>query len=109
VRLLTHYPCTTMASAKDEAVHLEAGAPALDTNHLEHVKHDEHGYADSYTQKQNHSILDGSEAARQIEKRYRRRLDMIILPTVSLLYFFEYLDRGNVAVRDMRASTMARI
>lgn len=32
------------------------------------------------------------------EKRYLRKLNFIILPTISLLYFFEYLDRGNVAV-----------
>ena len=32
------------------------------------------------------------------QKRYLRKLDLIILPTISLLYFFEYLDRGNVAV-----------
>jgi hypothetical protein len=31
-------------------------------------------------------------------KRYKRKLDMIILPTITLLYFFEYLDRGNAAV-----------
>lgn len=33
------------------------------------------------------------------QKRYLRKLDLIILPTISALYFFEYLDRGNVAVR----------
>lgn len=31
------------------------------------------------------------------QKRYLRKLDGILLPAVSLLYFFEYLDRGNVA------------
>ncbi|KAE8383304.1 major facilitator superfamily domain-containing protein [Aspergillus bertholletiae] len=31
------------------------------------------------------------------QKRYLRKLDYIILPTISALYFFEYLDRGNIA------------
>lgn len=31
------------------------------------------------------------------QKRYLWKLDCILLPAVSLLYFFEYLDRGNVA------------
>ncbi|KAF2756434.1 MFS general substrate transporter [Pseudovirgaria hyperparasitica] len=30
-------------------------------------------------------------------KKYMRRLDRIILPAISILYFFEYLDRGNIA------------
>ena len=32
------------------------------------------------------------------QRRYLWRLDTIILPAISILYFFEYLDRGNVAV-----------
>ena len=55
-------------------------------------------YADQSIQKQRDQILDGTEYARKLERRYMRRLDMIILPTISSLYFFEYLDRGNVAV-----------
>lgn len=31
------------------------------------------------------------------QKRYLRKLDGILLPAVSILYFFEYLDRGNIA------------
>lgn len=31
-------------------------------------------------------------------KRYVRKLDLIILPAITLLYFLEYLDRGNAAV-----------
>lgn len=31
------------------------------------------------------------------QRRYLWKLDCIILPAISLLYFFEYLDRGNVA------------
>lgn len=33
----------------------------------------------------------------RIQRRYLWKLDCILLPAVSLLYFFEYLDRGNVA------------
>lgn len=33
------------------------------------------------------------------QKRYLRKLDLTILPMISILYFFEYLDRGNIAVR----------
>ena len=33
------------------------------------------------------------------QKRYLRKLDFTILPMISALYFFEYLDRGNIAVR----------
>jgi hypothetical protein len=32
------------------------------------------------------------------QRRYLWKLDCIILPAISILYFFEYLDRGNVAV-----------
>ncbi|KAH7350581.1 major facilitator superfamily domain-containing protein [Rhexocercosporidium sp. MPI-PUGE-AT-0058] len=31
------------------------------------------------------------------QKRYPRKLDLTILPMISTLYFFEYLDRGNIA------------
>lgn len=34
----------------------------------------------------------------QSQKAYLRKLDFIILPTISAFYFFEYLDRGNIAV-----------
>ncbi|KFZ11110.1 hypothetical protein V502_07748 [Pseudogymnoascus sp. VKM F-4520 (FW-2644)] len=34
------------------------------------------------------------------QKKYLRKLDFIILPTISSFYFFEYLDRGNIAGRD---------
>lgn len=32
------------------------------------------------------------------QKKYLRKLDFIILPMISSFYFFEYLDRGNIAV-----------
>ena len=59
------------------------------------------GYADASIQKQNREILDGSAESRRIEKRYMRRLNKLILPTISALYFFEYLDRGNVGVSNV--------
>jgi|SRR3569833_61072 len=51
--------------------------------------------------------LDGPEWA-AARKRYMRKLNFIILPTISLLYFFEYLDRGNVAVGIPRAASQRR-
>lgn len=42
-------------------------------------------------------ILDSPEA-REAERKFIWKLDLIILPTISALYFFEYIDRGNIAV-----------
>lgn len=39
-----------------------------------------------------------SPGAREAERKYIWKLDLIILPTISALYFFEYIDRGNIAV-----------
>lgn len=55
---------------------------------------------------ENHAVEDIQKHAHRqddpewttAQKRYLRKLDLIILPMISLLYFFEYLDRGNVAV-----------
>ena len=55
------------------------------------------GYAAPEIQEKTHEVLDDPDA-RKYERSYLRKLDMIILPTISGLYFFEYLDRGNVAV-----------
>ena len=83
---------TAMTTEKDNKIHLEDGqsAPieALETR----------GYADASIQKQNREILDGTVEAKRIERRYMWRLNYLVLPTISALYFFEYLDRGNVAV-----------
>lgn len=57
---------------------------------------EQHGYADKDVQNETHVLED--EEYKTAEKKYLRRLDLIILPTISALYFFEYLDRGNVAV-----------
>ena len=82
-----------MVEGKDNAIQLES---SQDRNALDHIE--AKGYADAAIQKQNHQILDGTAEAQRIERRYMRRLNVLILPTISALYFFEYLDRGNVAV-----------
>ena len=80
-----------MAKDKDHnTIHLESGAPREDL--------ETKGYADATIQKQNKEILDGTAEARRIERRYMRRLDITILPAISALYLFEYVDRGNVVV-----------
>ena len=84
-----------MASEKVDTLQLE-NAPPSRTTAAEELKAT--GYADACIQKQTLEILNGSAESRCIEKRYMRRLNMIILPTISALYFFEYLDRGNVGV-----------
>ena len=69
----------------------------MQANHIDTATADA-GYVDAETQKETSRILDGSEEARKVENQYMRRLNYLILPTISALYFFEYLDRGNVAV-----------
>ncbi|KAL9087867.1 MAG: hypothetical protein Q9165_006429 [Trypethelium subeluteriae] len=54
------------------------------------------GYADASIQKENQAVL-ASDESKIIQRKYLRKLDFIICPTISFLYFFEYLDRGNVA------------
>jgi hypothetical protein len=58
------------------------------------------------TQKDDRMFEDAQKAADLVDdpewilaqKRYLRKLDLTILPMISTLYFFEYLDRGNIAV-----------
>jgi len=54
-------------------------------------------YAPADIQKEVHILEDPEWIAKQ--KNYLRKLDLILMPTISILYFFEYLDRGNIAVR----------
>jgi hypothetical protein len=54
------------------------------------------GYAPSDIQKEMQLVDDPERIENQ--KKYLLKLDMILMPTISLLYFFEYLDRGNIAV-----------
>ncbi len=72
------------------------------------VAHVEEGHQQDYLEKSDDYAPDDiQKAARQLEdpewikaqRRYLWKLDSIILPAISVLYFFEYLDRGNVAVR----------
>lgn len=44
-------------------------------------------------------VLNDSPESRARERAYLWKLDSIILPVISALYFFEYIDRGNIAVR----------
>lgn len=37
------------------------------------------------------------ESTRKIEKRIVRKLDMTLMPAVWFLYFFNYMDRNNIA------------
>jgi hypothetical protein len=63
-------------------------SPDLDVNGTD--------YAPPEIQKEIHRLDDPEW--RKAQKKYLRKLDFIILPTISALYFFEYLDRGNAAV-----------
>lgn len=53
-------------------------------------------YAPAEIQKEVQNLEDPDWIRAQ--KKYLRKLDFIILPTISSFYFFEYLDRGNIAV-----------
>lgn len=53
-------------------------------------------YAPPEIQREAEILQDAAHVAAQ--KKYLRKLDLIILPAISILYFFEYLDRGNIAV-----------
>jgi hypothetical protein len=37
------------------------------------------------------------EHTRRMEKRIVRKLDMTLMPMVWVLYFFNYMDRNNIA------------
>lgn len=37
------------------------------------------------------------EDTRKMEKRIVRKLDMTLMPVVWILYFFNYMDRNNIA------------
>lgn len=70
--------------------------------HVDHValsqsktelQHEEHGPHDL------HSTLGHHESPewKSSERRVVRKLDMTLLPTVWVLYMFNYLDRNNIA------------
>lgn len=56
----------------------------------------ENDYAPPEIQREAEILHDAAHLAAQ--KKYLRKLDFSILPAISILYFFEYLDRGNIAV-----------
>lgn len=37
------------------------------------------------------------EDTRKVERRLVRKLDMTLMPVVWILYFFNYMDRNNIA------------
>jgi hypothetical protein len=82
------------SKSHQEQVENYATDPAVD---LETSKELAAGYAPEDIQ-QSAQILEDPEIAHR-KRRYIWKLDSIILPTISALYFFEYLDRGNIAVR----------
>lgn len=41
------------------------------------------------------AVID--ENTRMMEKRIVRKLDMTLMPVVWVLYFFNYMDRNNIA------------
>jgi hypothetical protein len=43
------------------------------------------------------SLHNYDEDQRSLEKRLVRKLDMTLMPVVWMLYFFNYLDRNNIA------------
>ena len=42
-------------------------------------------------------LQDYDEDTRMMEKRLVRKLDMSLMPVVWILYFFNYMDRNNIA------------
>ena len=79
----------------------------VDSAEIENETADEKGYASAEIQ-QSTQILDSPEGL-QRKRAYMRKLDFIILPTISALYFFEYLDRGNIAVRNETNGNLQRV
>jgi hypothetical protein len=57
---------------------------------------EQNGYAPIDIQKE--AQLGDDPERIENQNKYLRKLDMILMPTISLPYFFEYLDRGNIAV-----------
>ena len=87
------------SSSQGEVAHVERTESVRqdDALDIESNKYESQGYADPSIQRENEAVL-GSADSRAIERKYMRKLDMIILPMVIFLYFFGYLTRGNIAV-----------
>lgn len=41
--------------------------------------------------------IESDEDTRKMERRVVRKLDMTLMPVVWILYFFNYMDRNNIA------------
>ena len=71
------------------------------------IEYQEHALASTVTNERiQHDLqydLDDPSSSGAI-KKYLWPLDFMILPTISACYFFAYLDRGNVAVRQTTTS-----
>ncbi|EXJ70397.1 uncharacterized protein A1O5_06465 [Cladophialophora psammophila CBS 110553] len=83
-----------MAELKASEAWIDSIGKSADTN-PQGLKTQEQYYADTEIQEHQH-VLD-TEDARDAERKYMKKLNLIVLPTISALYFFEYLDRGNIA------------
>ena len=84
-----------MAEPKASEAWIDINGKSADTN-PQKLEAQEQYYADNEIQEHQH-VLD-TEGARDAEREYMKKLNLIVLPTISALYFFEYLDRGNIAV-----------
>lgn len=85
-----------MASLDEKASIQKVGQQPLEQETTRTTKS---GYASSDIQQQTLIVQEDTPEARARERTYIWKLDCIILPTISWLYFFEYIDRGNIAVR----------
>lgn len=77
-----------MGNTDEAAAHLEQARTPNDAEKVD-------DYAPEEIQTEVRNLND--PAWTQAQRRYLRKLNSIILPAISVLYFFEYLDRGNVA------------
>lgn len=67
-----------------------AGSMKLETSSLNEMEVKADG-------KQLEQLQDYDEDTRAMEKRLVRKLDMTLMPVVWILYFFNYMDRNNIA------------
>ena len=84
-----------MAEPKASEIWIDTPGKSVDTN-PQKLEAQAQYYADNEVQ-EHQRVLD-TEGARDAEREYMKKLNLIVLPTISALYFFEYLDRGNIAV-----------
>lgn len=81
--------------ASKEVNEKQPGTPA-EYNHVEKDAKDVHGVAErgfAATDRYGQSLVQFDKAA---ERRLRTKLDWMLVPTVSLLYLFCFIDRANI-------------